>query len=339
MKLPTPRKLPSGSWFCRVTVDGEVYSVTKETEKECLAEAAALKAGKKAESKNRAKTITLRQAIDKYLDLHGPTLSASTIRGYRIIQKNRFQDIMDVPCSEITQEIFQRSINADLRNASAKTIKNARGFVCSVLNEEIGILLRPKIPQVIPKDKAFLQPDELPRFLAAIKGSKHELPLLLCLHGLRVSETMNVRFSDIDRKKKIIHVRGAAVPDEYNILVHQDANKNSTSRRDVPVLIDRLLELLPEESSDEYVYQGSCSENLYYASVRACEKAGVTRCGVHDLRRTFASTCYNAGISEAVCMKLGGWKDPYTMRKIYALISDQAMLESTENLRAAFKIV
>ena len=50
MKVPEPRKLPSGSWFVRVMIDGKSISITKPTKKECQAEAVALKTGIKKKS-------------------------------------------------------------------------------------------------------------------------------------------------------------------------------------------------------------------------------------------------------------------------------------------------
>lgn len=38
MKTPTAKKLPSGSWHCRVRVNGEDVSITAETEKAALAD-------------------------------------------------------------------------------------------------------------------------------------------------------------------------------------------------------------------------------------------------------------------------------------------------------------
>ena len=78
MKTPTARKLPSGSWFVRVTVDGETISITRPTEKEALAEAMALKARMK-EAKKQPKRISLRKAAEAYIEARSSVLSPSTI--------------------------------------------------------------------------------------------------------------------------------------------------------------------------------------------------------------------------------------------------------------------
>ena len=45
MKTPKAKRLPSGSWTCRVRIDGQDISITKPTEKEAVAAAMAIKAG------------------------------------------------------------------------------------------------------------------------------------------------------------------------------------------------------------------------------------------------------------------------------------------------------
>ena len=89
MKVPKARKLPSGSWFCRVRVNGQDIGITRPTEKEAIAEAMAIKAGTKAAAKSGRKTLT--EAIDNYIAVRENVLSPSTIRGYRAIQNGRFK--------------------------------------------------------------------------------------------------------------------------------------------------------------------------------------------------------------------------------------------------------
>ena len=80
MKVPTARQLPSGKWFCRVRVNGQDVPITRDTEKEAVAEAMAVKYGIK-EAEKRSKKKTLHQAIDDYVAARRNILSPATIRG------------------------------------------------------------------------------------------------------------------------------------------------------------------------------------------------------------------------------------------------------------------
>lgn len=63
---PTARKLPSGSWACRVRVNGRDVSITRETKEEAIAEAMAIKHGLKAPDKPRT-SMTLAEAYTSYI--------------------------------------------------------------------------------------------------------------------------------------------------------------------------------------------------------------------------------------------------------------------------------
>lgn len=342
-KMPTAVQLPSGNWRCRFKLEGEDNrrSITASTKDEAEYQARAIILGHAAlPVKEKQEPVrTLADAMAEYIELRVPLKSVSTIRGYRIIERSHFQSLMQSDVKALDDKTIQLAVNKELKEYSVKTMKNACGLLGSVIAEETGRHIKIILPQMVQDEKRFLQPEQLQPFYDAIKGTKHELLLLLCLHGLRASEAMNIQGKDLDLKRGIIHVRGAAVLDEANCLIHQEANKNTTSRRDVPFIIERALKLAKEVDlePDEYLFKGSGTGILHHAVTRACEKAGLPQIGVHDLRRTFASICYNAGISEAVCMKLGGWSDIYTMRKIYCQVSDDAFDSSVELLKASFK--
>ena len=128
MKTPKAKKLPSGSWYVRVRIDGKDISITRSTEKEAVAEAMAIKAGIKEASITRRKS--LKQAIDNYISARQNILSPSTIRGYRAIQRLRFQGMMNRDVFTTTQEQWQRAVNAEAKVISAKTLTNSWRFIC-----------------------------------------------------------------------------------------------------------------------------------------------------------------------------------------------------------------
>ena len=104
MKLPQAKQLPSGNWRCRVTIDGSIYSITRDTEKEAIADAIAIKARKQL-GKKRNEKVTLRDAIDKDIESR-QNLSPSTIRGYNEISRNRFQAYMDKDIYKMSEDQY-----------------------------------------------------------------------------------------------------------------------------------------------------------------------------------------------------------------------------------------
>ncbi len=337
MKIPKPRKLPSGSWFVRVRIDGEDICITRRTEKEAVAEAMAVKAGLRLNARTEQTDATLRQMIDRYIRKREPVLSPATIRGYMIIRKNRLQRIMDIPLKKLTDDDFQLAVNADLMGGlSAKTMRNTWGFIKTVLQKEGRRVVEVSLPDVIIEPHEFLQPDQIGIFIEAMRGHRYEIPALLALHSLRSSEILDIRWTDIDTEQGLIHVRGAAVPDKDNKLVHKESNKNRASRRSIPILIERLREVVDEsDQSSEYVCTVR-SSTLFNAFNRVCEKNGLPKVGIHGLRHSFASVAYSLGQPEEVTMRLGGWSDYGTMRKIYTHLAEKDLARHTNALSDFF---
>ena len=102
MKLPKAKKLPSGAWRVQVMVDGKRVSVTASSEREAIAKAMEMKAGMvEAEKQERTKSITLNDALTKYIEDRSSVLSPSTIRSYKETQKNRIQKLLSMRVKDI----------------------------------------------------------------------------------------------------------------------------------------------------------------------------------------------------------------------------------------------
>lgn len=134
MKVPEPRKLPSGNYYIQMQLNGVSVSVTRSTAKECKDAATLIKAEHRANKRviEQRQTITLSEAIDSYIEKRSAVLSPSTIMGYRVAQRNYFQSAM---CKDITKVDWQREVNAMAQNYAPKTVRNAWRFVASVLSE------------------------------------------------------------------------------------------------------------------------------------------------------------------------------------------------------------
>ena len=192
------------------------------------------------------------------------------------------------------------------------------------------------LPQVVVSPHVFLEPEDIPRFLEAARGSLYELPIILALHGLRFSEISALSWQDIDVERKQIFIRGAAVPNEQNRLVWKETNKNASPRRIVPVMIDRMIELVTEaDRSDEFVTSVKNS-SLFHHINRICQHNNLPEVGVHGLRHSFVSLAFSLGVPEELTMQIGGWRDYQTMRKIYKHLAQKDIAKHIAGLTAFF---
>lgn len=339
MKVPKAKKLPSGNWFIHLRLGGENIPITAKTEKACTQQAQVIKAEYLAGRREKLPTlddITLTQCIDKYIQRRAQ-LSPATLRGYKIIQKNYFQAYMEKPIRSIKN--WQEVYDSEKQRLSPYTLKNAFGFLRSVYKET----MRREMPVVdmLPptrSERPFLDKEEIRQFLAAIEGRNCEIGALLALHSLRVSETLDLTWEDVDLKRKRLRVHGAVVPDADNKWVRKDTNKNDTSRRYVPIFIPRLEELLAEHYGDDRpVCRYTTEAGLYKAINNACESAGLPKVGNHGLRHSFASLVVLLHLPEPVLQAVGGWKDSATVHKIYTHISQRDLEEQLADVQAWFE--
>lgn len=338
MKTPKAKKLPSGSWFVRIRIDGEDIGITKNTEKEAIAEAMAIKAGIIKAARTPQSSKTLAQAIDSYIQQRENILSPSTIAGYRVIQRNRFKSLQRTRISDITPQKWQSAVNLEAKAVSAKTLKNSVFFIQTVVLAHGGEKLSARIPQVVPNDLPWLSPDQIPTFLNAIKGNRYEIPMLLGLSGLRQSEIIALKWKDVDTRKGTITVHGSAVKADDGKIIWKEENKNSSSRRTVPFLIPQLRDAVLQKPRDLNAYVYPHYSNVLRLNInRICAANDLPQVGVHGLRRSFASLCYHLGISEAVTMMAGGWSDFRTMRKIYTKISEKDIDSQAQKFTGFFR--
>jgi len=338
MKVPEPKRLPSGTWFIQLRLNGVSVPVSASSEKECKRAAELIKAehraGKRTIRKAREEP-TLRKAIDNYIAVRSNTLSSSTIRGYEIIRDNRFKSIMDKKLHDIKD--WQKLCNAEAKNMSAKSLKNSWYLIASVLKESGAEVPNIKMPQVVPKEHAYLEPEQIQPFIKAVIEERCEIAALLALSSLRCSEICALDWKNIDLKKRRILVSGAMVQGQDNKFVSKDTNKSKSSRRYVPILMDELFTALSACELKEGIVVTQRPNTIYRQINAVCEKNGLPLVGVHGLRHSFASLAYHLSMPEKVAMQIGGWSDRETMSKIYTHLSQKDVSKYADEMKRFYQ--
>ena len=338
IKAPKAQKISATTYRVRVAVNGQraekIGTDPKALEKWGLS----VKSGFIKLPKPEKSKVTVNECITKYIESRSVSLSPSTIRCYKNNQKKQFGTIAALDANTITREQLQHAINIEAKKCSPKTLKNAWGLLSASIKFCTGRTFEVFLPTVVPNEHEFLQPEQIGPFLSAIEGQPVEIPALLGLHGLRRSEIMGLRGSDVDLSAGNIYVRGASVIDENGALVNKPENKNKSSRRVVPIMIPRLTDILkatPDDERGEFIV--SCYAQTIGKQVnRICQDNGLPQIGTHGLRHSFCSLAYHLGLSEKATMALGGWSDYQTMRKIYTHIGQTDLTEDAKKMSEFF---
>lgn len=327
MKVPEPRKLPSGSWFIQLRLGGDSIPVTARSKTTCIKEAQSIKAeylaGKRKPKEPESKSsYTLTEAIDNYISVRSNKLSPLTIRGYRIIQKNRFKKTMTRRLDKIKNDEWEGIVNDEAALCSAKTLKNAYAFIRGVVKETTGKDLPDvTMPGAVSTERTFLDPEQIRVFVDAVKDTRYAVPALLALSSMRISEIQALRWEDIPKDPKFIKVSGAVVFDEHNHYQRKQQNKNITSARNVPIMIPELAAAIERDRKPIGPVLDITQNSLRTAVKKICAQNDLPPVTIHGLRHSFASLAYHLQIPEKIAMEIGGWADPGTMHKIYTHIA------------------
>ena len=104
------------------------------------------------ESEDANNTLTFETALEQYIRSKENILSPSTIRGYRILQRNAYDYINNLTLSKINELVLQKWANHNAIKYASKTINNQFGLITAVFKQnriEIdtsSIRLKPKEP-------------------------------------------------------------------------------------------------------------------------------------------------------------------------------------------------
>lgn len=275
--------------------------------------------------------ITVREAMDAYVDAKRNVIAPTTLYSYETISKNRLTPIHNHIITDLKLIDIQRAINHDAeRGLSYKSIKSGYDLVRSaalIFDVELPSIRKLKLPPKSVKDEL----PALDEVLRVIIGSSVELPCLLAVWcgGMRISEVRGLQFGDIyeDENGRYIKVRRARVCINGHDVV-ENRNKTIQSTRDVPIpdYIYNLIEQVPHDSDEDFII------NENYGAIkrrydRLLKKNGL-KMTFHDLRAQFATTMNGLGVEKEVLEKLGGWANSKVLDSVYIRTPKQKVFDS-----------
>ena len=276
--------------------------------------------------------ITLKVAMDAYINSKEGLLSPSTIKNYRGILAT-FGEYLNTPLDRVNAVNLQTAISTYARtpkrqkhngegNVSSKTVRNAYGLIKATLRQNGIVIHGITLPQRQAPTYTTPFEKDLKAIFEVMHGTEYELPVLLAAWcGLRRSEVLGLTYRDIDFDRKVIHVQRAKVyvgGEEY-----VKGTKNVTSTRDVhlPGYIADLIRATPHECDEEFVVKlkGMTLTNGFAARLK---RRGLPHCRFHDLRHAFVSILTAKGVDQKYIQEMGGWSNTSVMNSVYKQTSD-----------------
>lgn len=295
------RRLPSGTWNCRVMIGGQSYSFTHADKKTVVRMASEFA----DEYRSKMDNPTLLERLREYVAENEERLSPSTVRSYNGIIRmiaERSPRIASKRLSAITEQDVTEIVRP-LR--TLKTKRNYVNFIHACTGKSAGKLTGVSSKRVhVPTEL------EVNGLLQIFRNTELEVPIMLAAYGgLRRGEICALRMSDIDGD--FVHVSKAVVRDQSGAWVTKDP-KTASSVRSV-LLPHFVIERIQEQGYITHLLPSQVS-NRFWKKQR---NLGIPPYCFHSLRHFHASYLHYLNIPDAYIMQRGGWSTPSVMQSIY----------------------
>lgn len=280
-----------------------------------------------------------------WVSLRSGGLKARTVDCYRDnIRLHVLPDLADVELEQLTPEALSRILARICESGHTRTAE----LVYAILHKALADAQRKHLVRTSPMDDVlrpahrsrppqWLEPDEIPVYVAAVAASPYRLAWLLALCcGLRRGELCGLRWQDIDFRRLQIHICNQRQRLSSGALVDY-APKSSAGIRDLPIPADVLPSLRMARQISGYVVLSARSgrpitpSGLDQAHRRLLLAAELPHIRLHDIRHTMGAVAVRQQVPIRVLQYLLGHAHYSTTADIYAhvdLTAAQVALDS-----------
>ncbi|QOD60644.1 tyrosine-type recombinase/integrase [Polaribacter haliotis] len=245
--------------------------------------------------------------------------SKRTIETYVCYLEKFLQEIKKNPYHITTKEIENYLLNKNYSSISVQNqvIGSLKLFAKYILGKKevhLNKIERPKREKKLPR---IIDAELLAERISMVKNLKHKAILTLGLScGLRISEVINLKWLDLDKKRNVLNViNGKGKKDRITFL-----NNN---------LIELLTEYWLEYRSEEYVFNGQFKNQYSATSIQRLVKKYIhPTASFHLLRHSFATYALDNGTGIGALADIMGHNSIKTTEIYY-----HTSLKAVQNLK------
>lgn len=333
--MPTAKKLPSGSWRCRVFSHYEVKDGKKTRVYESFTSKDPSPHGKREAEQmasewaykrtRRVSAVTIADAIESYISSKDGVLSPSTVRAYKSYQKTHFDEIGAMSIRNLDMIGLQRWVSS--MDLSPKSVSNIYGLLNSALKVYTGSDLNLTLPAPKKPDLHTPTDPEIRQLMNHIKGRDLEVAVALAAFcSLRRGEICALRAEDLNGDVLTVKRSMVKTPDGFWD-IKQPKTKNSYRSVLVPQLV---VDYFAGKKGDVFSFNPDNLSNRFRRAIRYSHVPNSFR--FHDLRHYYASIAHALGVPDAYIMKTGGWKSEHVMKRVYREALDDKMRSESEKM-------
>lgn len=247
--------------------------------------------------------------------------SKRTVEAYSSLVKEFQRVLRDYPPENLTDEELSRYITKYYidkgysRSYQNQVVNALKLYYVSEFGRNIGkfINLRPRSEKVLPN---VLSTEEVKKLLLSFRNEKHRtIFYMIYAGGLRISEVVNLRLSDIDKSRMTIKIR----------------QSKGAKDREVPLsktALEQLRKYYLQYRPKIWLFEGQFGGQYSTRSIQTLFRKAIIRskikrkATVHTLRHSYATHLLENGTDLRIIQELLGHKSSKTT-EIYTHVSQQ----------------
>lgn len=282
----------------------------------------------------KKRSLTLSEAVRRYIDGKENVLSPVTIVSYESILRRYVKDIhigqLDIKDID-TQELQLWISDLSGRGLAPKTVRNAYMLIKSSImlfnpdyKDTVTLPARKKPELYCPSDH------DIKQLLSVITDKELEIAVLLAAFGpLRRSEICALESSDV--RGNVVSVTKARVINKNNDWETKQPKTESSYRKvEMPDFVIQKMKGI----KGKYI---RCSPDALTARfAKALKASGCPHFRFHDLRHYSASIMHAIGVPDQYIMQRGGWATSSVMQRVYRNAIDAETERQTQHIKEHF---
>ncbi len=293
--------------------------------------------------RKRVNDLLFKNVADEWEDEHFPRLQNNSLKAYKPALASARDFFENFNITEIKSIHIQQYLDQLIKKGyAAKTIKN-RMLVLNliikhaILNEYIQIdpCQRISIPINLPKAKRQSATQDEEKIIS--KSTDKEFGVLAYLFlttGCRRGEAVALQPKDIDLNAKTISI-SKTVEWIGNTPQIKNCPKTDAGFREIPIS-DKLINLILPFMKQKYIFENKKGELLDNSQFtrgwgKYIKETGIS-CTPHQLRHSYATMLFDAGIDVKTAQRWLGHADINTTLGIYTHISEKRLQKTTNKI-------
>lgn len=317
-------KLPSGRWRCQAYLgkDENGKKITKSFTADTKKEAQFL-ASECVHSGMYDKNTKVQKAIYQYIQYHTSTYSPNTIRTYTNMLKTAYNDILNIPITNLDNVNLSAWVNNYSKGRNPKSVKNAFSLLRAACKMQGVVIPSVRMPQEIQVEYNLPTDAEVIQIIDHFRQRGDQemvVAIMLGAYGLmRRGEICALKRKDF--KNNTCHISKTMSLNENREWVVK-VPKNVSS--------DRYIELPPfvmaEIPQKDPIFVSS-PDAIDHRFTKACKRLGMDY-HFHLLRHYGTSVLAANNVPDVLLQRMGGWSSDKVLKNVYRNVMPEYMKEA-----------